>query len=97
MTGAIFTPDHIAALHMPINLIVANGGNPIEVGEHGKVGHGLPRLPTGSLGQLSRNGNVTVTGTGSSLRVGPGAHTTSIAEKWEIALPAGDARGVVNP
>jgi hypothetical protein len=74
--------ENISALHAPVSAIVANGGNAIEVGEHGTLFDGLPPLPQGALGQLLRNGWIETAGR----RVGLGPRTREIAVKWGIAL-----------
>ena len=87
VAARVYDLDDISVLFVALNLIVANGGNPITVPEHGIVGDGLPPIPRGSLGQPRRNGWLTVAEAGSGLRVGLGERTRSIAAKWNIDLP----------
>ena len=91
--AVIFDFNNIAALHVLVSLIVQNGGNDIHVGEHGALGDGLPNLPTGSLGQLRRNGYLTIAQAGTGMRVGVGPRTREIAAKWKIELPTADGDG----
>ena len=85
--GRIFEPENVAALHLLLSLIVANGGNAVEIREHGVLGDGLPRLPSGALGALRMNGYITVDRNGAGFRVGLGPHTRAIAARWKISLP----------
>lgn len=76
-----------------MNEIAANGGEPIQIGEYGRVGKELPRLPQGLIGPFALNGYVTVEKEGAGLRVGLGSRTRAIAAKWRIVLPADSNAG----
>ena len=87
----IYEYENISALHVLVSALVANGGNPITVREHGVLGDGLPPLPQGALGQLRRNGWIEVTQAGSGTRVSLGERCRAIAAKWGIPLPDANA------
>ena len=83
----IYEYENIAALHVIVSLIVANGGQEIVVGEHGFLPDGLPNLPSGALTQLRRNGWLEATQEGTGTHVGLGPRVREIAERWGIELP----------
>lgn len=87
----IYEYENIAALHVLVSLIVANGGQPIIVYEHGYLPGGLPPLPQGALGQLRRNQWLTTEQTGTGTLVGLGERVRGIADHWSIELPPADA------
>jgi hypothetical protein len=72
-------------------LIVDNGGQPIQINQHGAAGDGLPFVPPSSLTQLRRNDLLTVRAEGGGFRVGLGSRTRRIAKRWGIELPQVEA------
>jgi hypothetical protein len=92
-TGRIFELESVAALHVLLSLLVANGGHPVEVREHGVLGDGLPRLPQGALGPLRLNAYLVVEKVAAGFRVGAGPRVRQIAARWDIDLPEPTARG----
>jgi hypothetical protein len=77
VAARLFDLENISALFVLLNVICENGGNDVEVGPHGAVADGLPLVPPSSLGQLHRNGLLSVRRCGSGFLVGLGSRITA--------------------
>jgi hypothetical protein len=82
--------DHIGVLFTIVSLIAENGGREIRLNQHGapvgrKAEDGrLPFLPVKTLGQLRRNGFLSVRSEGTDFLICLGPRTRKLAARWEI-------------
>jgi hypothetical protein len=87
MTGRVYELENIATLFAVLNLVVANAGREVAIGQHGSLGGGLPNISVGSLTQLRMNGWITNRREGTGYVVGLGERSRKVAARWSIELP----------